>query len=67
MIQQKCAFVDVRSIGGITEEQNAKNTEALTEAVAKALNISAEGVYVTFTDIPAINWGYNKVLVKTML
>ena len=53
------AFADVRGIGGINRDINAKITEKLCELLEKDLAISPNKVYVNFTDIPAANWGWN--------
>ena len=52
-------FVDVRGIGGWNAKVNATVTQGLCALLAKELNIPGDGVYVTFTDVPAVNWGWN--------
>jgi phenylpyruvate tautomerase len=53
------AFVDLRSIGGLTREVNRKLTERIGKVLQSFLGIGADRVYVTFMDINAGNWGWN--------
>lgn len=53
------AFVDVRGIGGLSREVNAKLTAALTEQLKKALGVPPDRMYFTLTEIAATNWGWN--------
>jgi len=53
------AFVDVRSIGGLS----AKVCQALAEKVCatlkSALDVPGERVYLNFTDVSAAKWGHD--------
>lgn len=53
------AFLDVRGIGGLTKAINGKLTKALCDLLQRELAIEPSRVYVTFTDVPAQNWGCN--------
>jgi phenylpyruvate tautomerase PptA (4-oxalocrotonate tautomerase family) len=53
------AFADIRGIGGINRETNAKISEKLCVLLENRLSISPQRVYINFTDIPASNWGCN--------
>jgi phenylpyruvate tautomerase len=53
------AFIDLRSIGGLSSETNRKLTERLCEALQRSLNIAPERVYVTLTEVRASHWGWN--------
>lgn len=53
------AFADIRGIGGWTPAVNKKVSQALCALLKEQLQIPADRVYMTFTDIPASNWGYN--------
>ena len=55
------AFVDVRAIGGLTPQTNAKFSAQICALILKWLNIPGERVYLTFIDIPATHWGSNGV------
>lgn len=52
------AFVDVRAIGGLTPQVNAKISAQVCALLQKWLNVPGERVYLTFTDVPATNWGH---------
>ena len=53
------AFVDVRGIGGLTREVNAKLSAALAQELKKSLGVSPDRLYITFTEVAASNWGWN--------
>jgi phenylpyruvate tautomerase len=53
------AFLDVRGIGGLTPEVNRRVSQQLCQLLKDALGVPAERVYITFTDVPATNWGWN--------
>jgi phenylpyruvate tautomerase PptA (4-oxalocrotonate tautomerase family) len=53
------AFVDVRAIGGLTPQVNAKLSAQICALILKWLNVPGERVYLTFIDIPASHWGSN--------
>ncbi len=53
------AFADVRGIGGFNRKVNTGVTKALCALLKDHLGIPPDRVYVTFSDIPAENWGWN--------
>ena len=53
------AFIDIRGIGGLDREVNTQTTERLCALLWDELGIAPSRVYVTFTDVPAANWGWN--------
>jgi phenylpyruvate tautomerase PptA (4-oxalocrotonate tautomerase family) len=53
------AFADVRGIGGLTPAVNKKISQALCGLLQEKLQIPPDRVYLTFTDVPAANWGFN--------
>jgi len=53
------AYVDVRGIGGLTQGVNANISAAVARVLGERLGISRDRVYLTFTDVPASNWGWN--------
>ena len=53
------AFVDVRSIGGLSAEVNRKLSREVSKLLGDTLGISADRVYLNFTDVDASNWGWN--------
>jgi phenylpyruvate tautomerase PptA (4-oxalocrotonate tautomerase family) len=55
----RAAFVDIRGIGGLTPTVNKALSRALCEILRKDLQIEPANVYITCTDVPASNWGWN--------
>ena len=53
------AFVDLRSIGALSDSVNKTLSEKICKAIADALCIPADCIYITFTDVKAGNWGWN--------
>ena len=53
------AFVDVRGIGGLNREVNAKLSTALAAELKKSLGVPPDRLYITFTEVVASNWGWN--------
>jgi phenylpyruvate tautomerase PptA (4-oxalocrotonate tautomerase family) len=56
------AYIDFRGIGGITPEVNNALTGKLSAVLSNHLNILPENIYITYTDVPATNWGWNNKL-----
>ena len=53
------AFVDIRSIGGLSGEVNRKLSQQVCKLINDSLGIPADRVYLNFTDVEAGNWGWN--------
>lgn len=53
------AYADVRGIGGLNSKVNSGVTRALCSLLKEHAGIPPDRVYVTFTDVPAGNWGWN--------
>ena len=53
------AFADVRSIGGLNGNVNKRISQKLCSLLDESLGISANRVYINFTDVSAVNWGWN--------
>jgi phenylpyruvate tautomerase PptA (4-oxalocrotonate tautomerase family) len=53
------AFVDIRSIGGLSGEVNRQLSQKISGLLKKVLNLPADRVYLNFSDIEANNWGWN--------
>ncbi|MBU1863657.1 MAG: tautomerase family protein [Candidatus Omnitrophica bacterium] len=53
------AFADIRGIGGLTPEVNKKISDKLCNLLNQTLRIPTVRTYITFTDVPASNWGWN--------
>ncbi len=53
------AFVDVRSIGGLTPEVNRKLAERVCKLVTESLRIPGERIYLNMLDVPGSSWGHD--------
>jgi phenylpyruvate tautomerase PptA (4-oxalocrotonate tautomerase family) len=53
------AFVDIRSIGGLTDDVNRKLSQQVCQLLRDSLGVPPDRVYVNFTDVDAGNWGWN--------
>ena len=53
------AFVDVRSIGGLTGDVNRKLSKKVCELLHESLGIQPNRIYLNFTDVQASHWGWN--------
>jgi len=57
--REAAAFADVRSIGGLNGNVNKQISQKLCSLLDESLGISANRVYMNFTDVSAVNWGWN--------
>jgi phenylpyruvate tautomerase len=53
------AFVDVRSIGGLTSDVKQKLSQMVCKLLNDALGIPQNRIYLNFTEVEAGNWGWN--------
>ena len=53
------AFVDIRSIGGLSGDVNRKLSQQVCKLLTDSLGTPPERVYLNFTDMEAGNWGWN--------
>jgi len=53
------AFVEVRSIGGLSANVNRTISDKLCALLSESLATSPERVYINFTEVSASNWGWN--------
>ena len=53
------AFVDVRSIGGLSGDVNQKLSQQVCKLLNESLGILPDRVYLNFADVDASNWGWN--------
>lgn len=53
------AFVDVRSIGGLTEDVNRKLSQKLCQVLNDSLGVPQNRIYLNFTDVEPSNWGWD--------
>ncbi|HWX18797.1 MAG TPA: phenylpyruvate tautomerase MIF-related protein [Candidatus Binatia bacterium] len=55
----EAAFVDIRSIGGLSGEVNRKLTLQVCKLLTNSLGVPQNRIYLNFTDVEAANWGWN--------
>lgn len=55
----EAAFVDVRSIGGLSNTANRQLAQKICNLLKDSLGVSPDRVYLNFTDVAAGNWGWN--------
>ena len=53
------AFVDIRSIGGLTGDVNRKLSQKVCQLLHDSLGIPPNRIYLNFTDVKASHWGWN--------
>ena len=53
------AFVDVRSIGGLTNDVNRKLSQQVCKLLNDSLGVPEDRVYLNFTEVKASDWGWN--------
>ena len=53
------AYVEVRSIGGLSRAVNRQLSERIGALLQERLGIPPERVYLGFTSVSAENWGWN--------
>jgi phenylpyruvate tautomerase PptA (4-oxalocrotonate tautomerase family) len=53
------AFIDIRSIGGLSASVNKRLSERLCALVTKTAGIPGERIYLAFTDVAATHWGHD--------
>ena len=53
------AFVDIRSIGGLSNDINRRLSQQVCKLLTDSLGISPDRVYLNFTDVESANWGWN--------
>jgi phenylpyruvate tautomerase len=53
------AFVDVRSIGGLSGKTNATLAEKICTVISKTAAVPGARIYLNFTDVAASHWGHD--------
>jgi len=53
------AFVDIRSIGGLTRKVNQILSEKICRLLQQELGIPGDRVYLNMTDMPGDRWGHD--------
>jgi hypothetical protein len=57
------AFVEVRSMVGLTPQFNHKISETLCPVIEEILNISGHNIYMNFMSVPVTAWGWDHGIV----
>ena len=52
------AFVDIRSIGGLTEDVNKQLSKKVCALLTESLGVHENRTYLNLTDVEAANWGW---------
>ena len=55
----EAAFVDVRSIGGLSDAVNRQLSQKICNLLNESLGVPPDRIYLNFADVPAGNWGWN--------
>jgi phenylpyruvate tautomerase PptA (4-oxalocrotonate tautomerase family) len=53
------AFVDIRSIGGLSGDVNRNLSQQVCKLLNDSLGLAPDRIYLNFTDVDAANWGWN--------
>jgi phenylpyruvate tautomerase len=54
----EAAFVDLRSIGGLSHEVNRQLSQKLCRLLHESLGVPESRIYLNFADVAASNWGW---------
>ena len=52
------ALVDVRSIGGLSNDVNRQLSQKVCRLLNESLGVPQDRIYLNFTDVEAGNWGW---------
>jgi phenylpyruvate tautomerase len=55
----EAAFVDIRSIGGLSADVNRQLSQKICALLVQSLRVPQNRIYLNFSDIEAGNWGWN--------
>ncbi len=53
------AFVEIKSIGGLTHAVCEKLSAKICDLLNEKLGIPTDRIYLNFTDVPASQWGFD--------
>ena len=54
----EAAFVDLRSIGGLSHEVNRQLSQKLCRLLHESLGVPESRIYLNFTEVAVSNWGW---------
>lgn len=52
------AFIDVRSIGGLSHKVNQQLSQKVCNLLKDSFGLSPDRIFLNFTDVNASNWGW---------
>ena len=52
------AFLDIRSIGGLSGDVNRQLSQKICGLLKESLGVPSERIYLNFTELDAANWGW---------
>ena len=55
----EAAFVDVRSIGGLSDDVNRRLSQKICKLLNETLGVPQNRIYLNFADVKASHWGWN--------
>ena len=55
----EAALVDIRSIGGFSDDVNQRLAQKICNLLSEFLGVPPDRIYLNFTDVAAGNWGWN--------
>lgn len=55
----EAAFVDLRSIGGLSDDVNRQLSQKICRVLNESLGVPPNRIYLNFTDVGPGNWGWN--------
>jgi len=54
-----CAYLELRSIGGLDDEVNAALSKRLCSMMREVAEVPEDRVFINFVDMARANWGWN--------
>ncbi|MCF8069020.1 MAG: tautomerase family protein [Desulfobacterales bacterium] len=55
---EDAALVDISCVGGLNHETNNKLSKHISSLLQERLNILPDNIYLLFSDVPEVNWGW---------
>ncbi len=59
-LEEPCAFLEVRSLGGLDPETNASLSLRLCELMHDVAGVPTERVFLNFVDMERTDWGFDR-------
>ena len=58
-VVDKAAFVEVKSIGGLSADVNTRLSYAICACIEEKTGICGSKIYINFTNVDPSSWGFN--------